>query len=268
MQKFNAYTCSTSTLSSYHKHLYLKHEIALPRMYRLSLVHKIEKTLSPKLVSRQSPHYGIGWCLYHVPKTAGSSLRQSFINSFGERAVFGIYRNTGANSLRKGKPIWIPKRSSVVFGHLPTHENHQIMFPNAKKITWVREPLERVWSLLRHYFYIGEQSPQYNTITELYINKGIFKKEAIFERILKDKLFSKSTHVYSNYFAVIPLSEFDFVGSVNRNTEDLTKLQKLLGKSITESNENIRNSKKTFPESLRYLEKELEAEYEIVSDYL
>lgn len=67
---------------------------------------------------------------------------------------------------------------------------------------------------------------------------------------------------------MIPLSEFDFVGSVNRNTEDLTKLQKLLGKSITESNENIRNSKKTFPESLRYLEKELEAEYEIVSDYL
>lgn len=237
-------------------------------MYRLSLVHKIEKTLSPKVVSAQSPHYGINWCVYHVPKTAGSSLRQSFINSFGERAVFGIYRNTGANSLRKGKPIWIPKRSSVVFGHLPTHENHQIMFPNAKKITWVREPLERVWSLLGHYFSIGEQSPQYKAITELYINKGIVKKEAIFERILKDKLLYQSTHVYSNYFTAIPLSEFDFVGSVHRNVEDLARLQKLLGKSIAESNENIRDSKKTFPKSLRYLEKELEAEYEIVSDYL
>ena len=237
-------------------------------MYQLSLTRKLEKRLFPRKFSSQKPNLNIEWCVYHVPKAAGSSLRQSFTQALGEQAVFGIYRNTGASELGVGQPVWVPLRSSVLFGHFPTHTAHRIMFPNAKIVTWVREPLERAWSLLGHYLAMKEQSPQYRVIKENYIDKGVSKKAAIFERMLKEKTFKASVNVYAHYFNQIPLDEFNFVGSVSKNTEDLKRLQRFIGKPLREAQENVRNSASTFPSSLRYLEKELASEYELIDRFL
>lgn len=237
-------------------------------MYQLSHRNKIEKLLLPRTVGLERPRATIYWCIYHVPKTAGSSLRQSFTQALGEQAVFGIYRNTGASELGAGKPVWVPLRSSVLFGHFPTNIAHRAMFPNAKMVTWVREPLERAWSLLGHYLAVKEQSPQYRVIKENYIDKGVSKKAAIFERMLKENTFKASMNVYAHYFNQIPLDKFDFVGSVSKNTEDLKRLQRFIGKPLQEAQENVRNSASTFPSSLRYLEKELASEYELVDRFL
>lgn len=237
-------------------------------MYKLSTANKLEQLLLPTKASVHKPNLKVQWCFYHVPKTAGSSLRQSFTLALGEKAVFGVYRNTGASDLAKGSPIWVPRSATVLFGHFPTHAEHAKMFPHAKRVTWIREPLERVWSLLGHYLAMKEQSPQYLFIKEHYIDKGITKKEAIFERMIKENTFKNSVNVYSHYFKHIPLTQFDFVGSVTRNSEDVRKLQTYIGSPLQETQENVRNSINSFPTSLRFLENELASEYEIVGDFL
>ena len=237
-------------------------------MYQLSFSQKLERKLSSKEVSAQSPNRNVDWVVYHVPKTAGSSLRQSFVDAMGQRKVFGVYRNTGAAKLGSGKPTWVPRSAKVVFGHFPTHPAQIRMFPNAKRVTWVRDPLERAWSLLGHYLATKDETAQYAFVKQHYLDKGISKKEDIFERLIKDNGLAKNIFVYTHYFEHIKLKDFDFVGSVSRNSEDIKRLQSLIGEPLKEAQENVRNSRNSFPSSLRYLEKEFASEYEIVADYL
>lgn len=237
-------------------------------MYQLSFSQKLERKLSPKEVSPQAPNSSVDWVVYHVPKTAGSSLRQSFVDALGQRKVFGVYRNTGAAELGSGKAIWVPRSAKVVFGHFPSHVNQMAMFPNAQKVTWVRDPLERAWSLLGHYLATKDENAQYAFVKQHYLDKGIIKKEDIFERMIKENALAKNIFVYAHYFESIGLSDFDFVGSTTRNSADLKRLQKLLGKPLIEAKENVRNSSSSFPSALRYLESYFASEYEIVADYL
>jgi hypothetical protein len=237
-------------------------------MYQLSYFQKLERKLSPQKVSIQAPNTNVDWVVYHVPKTAGSSLRQSFVDALGQRKVFGVYRNTGAAELGSGNPIWVPRSAKVVFGHFPTHEAQMEMFPSARKVTWVRDPLERAWSLLGHYLATEDQNAQYAFVKKHYLDKGITKKADIFERMIKDNALSKNIFVYAHYFESIPLNKFDFVGSTLRNSKDLKRLQELLGKSLVEAKENVRNSMSSFPSELRYLESYFASEYNIVADYL
>lgn len=237
-------------------------------MYQLSFSRKLERKLSSKEVSAQAPNINVDWVVHHVPKTAGSSLRQSFVNALGKRPVFGVYRNTGAAELGVGKPIWVPRSAKVLFGHFPTHAAQTSMFPNAKRVTWVRDPLERAWSLLGHYLATKDETAQYAFVKQHYLDKGISKKEDIFERLIKDNALAKNIFVYTHYFEHIKLKDFDFVGSVSRNSEDTKRLQALIGEPLKEAQENVRNSRNSFPSSLRYLEKEFASEYEIVADYL
>lgn len=237
-------------------------------MYQLSFSQKLERKLSSKEVSAQAPNKNVDWVVHHVPKTAGSSLRQSFVNALGKRPVFGVYRNTGAAELGVGQPIWVPRSAKVLFGHFPTHAAQGSMFPNAKRVTWVRDPLERAWSLLGHYLATKGETAQYAFVKQHYLDKGICKKEDIFERLIKDNGLAKNIFVYAHYFEHIKLKDFDFVGSTTSNRDDLKQLQKLLGKPLIEEKENVRNSASSFPKALRYLESYFACEYEIVADYL
>ena len=237
-------------------------------MYQLSYFQKLERKLSPQEVSAQAPNNNVDWIVYHVPKTAGSSLRQSFVDALGQRKVFGVYRNTGAAELGLGNPIWVPRSAKVVFGHFPTHVAQMKMFPNAQKVTWVRDPLERAWSLLGHYLATKDENAQYAFVKNHYLDKGITKKADIFERMIKENALSKNIFVYAHYFESIPLNEFDFVGSTTKNNDDLKRLQRLLGKPLVETKENVRNSMSSFPSALRYLESYFASEYEIVAAYL
>jgi hypothetical protein len=79
---------------------------------------------------------------------------------------------------------------------------------------------------------------------------------------------AKTIFVYAHYFEHIELKDFDFVGSIISNSDDFKRLQKLLWKHLVKEKENVRNSRGSFPSSLRYLEKEFASEYEIVTDYL
>jgi len=238
------------------------------KMYQLSFSQKLERKLSPKEVSTQAPNKNVDWVVYHVPKTAGSSLRQSFVDALGPSRVFGVYRNTGAAEFSVGKPVWIPRSAKVVFGHFPTHSAQTNMFPNAQKVTWVRDPLERAWSLLGHYLATKDESAQYAFVKQHYLDKGITNKDDIFERMIKENALAKNIFVYAHYFESISLDEFDFVGSTTRNGKDLKRLQKLLGKPLVETKENVRNSMSSFPSALRCLESYFASEYEIVANYL
>jgi hypothetical protein len=59
-------------------------------MFQLSFSQKLELKLSSKEVNAQAPNKNLDWVVHHVPKTAGSSLRQSFVIALGQLVFIEI----------------------------------------------------------------------------------------------------------------------------------------------------------------------------------
>lgn len=98
----------------------------------------LEKLVNPSKYSKGHPHTNIRWVSYHIPKTAGSSLRASLEQNYPSQ-VFGAYASTGAKEISRGEPLWLPKHCRIIHGHFKPHESHLEVFPNSKRMVWVRE---------------------------------------------------------------------------------------------------------------------------------
>ncbi|NMH61548.1 hypothetical protein [Alteromonas ponticola] len=229
---------------------------------------KLKKYFSPTLDSSKRPNNKVKWLVHHVPKTAGTSLRATFEQSLGNEAVYSVYVDTGANQLSKGLPISTPWCAEVLFGHYTTHQKQSEIYPKAKRLTWVRDPLERMWSHIGHVLALKQPLRIYNYLEKKFLDKGIVDREEMFEILVKEKSVPHLTNIYSMYFKNVELNAFDFVGSVHKNQDSLVQLQEILGCPLTESSANVRNIKQTFPVSLRRYESHFDKEFKIVGKYL
>ncbi|MEW9799419.1 sulfotransferase family 2 domain-containing protein [Alteromonas sp. CYL-A6] len=206
---------------------------------------------------------------YHIPKTAGTSLRSALEAAYGWDAVFGCYRSTGAKALSAGKSVWLPRGTKVVHGHVRTHQNHHEIFPNAKRIVWVRDPVERAWSMLTRLLARQDShEPVYSVLKSRYIDKGISDKAELFECYLKDKQISRFAFAYKLYFSAIPISDFDFVGSVHSMEDDMRRLSDVLNIELSMHTRNRRTAGKDMPDAVWSLKPLFEDEYKIVAPYL
>ncbi|MCW8090684.1 hypothetical protein [Alteromonas sp. ASW11-130] len=237
-------------------------------MYELKTRWKVEKYFRPSLDSQDKPNKGVEWLVHHIPKTAGTSLRKTFENAFGVNAVFGVYLNTGQLDLTAGKPIWTPRNAKVLFGHVQANAEQSIYYPNAKRLAWVRDPLERLWSNIGHTLKTKQPEGIYNYLKTNFLDKGIDNIEVMIETMLKDNVHKGYVEIYSQYFRHMPIEKFDFIGSVHRNREDLDKLQEILGVRLVEKRNNVLNKKQQYSPKLKSLQNYLQREYEIVADYL
>lgn len=237
--------------------------------YRIHPLWRVERLISPTMYSQSFPHNNVTFLSHHIPKTAGSSLRVAFEQSLGSRVVYGIYENTGAFEMSVGKEIWLPAKAKILHGHFKPHSNHERIFPFAKKTVWVRDPLERLWSLVGHLMSLGVRHPQYNLLKSALPKTNFDSQTSIVHDLVTEDAVKVFTHAYSNFFRAVPVTDFAFVGSKHQYEKALRNLSELMNLKLEIKQVNRRNAYgHTIPTSIRRLESYLWQEYEIVGDYL
>ncbi|MDW5286455.1 hypothetical protein R6Y90_15945 [Alteromonas macleodii] len=230
---------------------------------------KVEKLLSPQVSSQTSPHMNVILLSHHIPKTAGSSLRLAFEAALGRRIVYGIYENTDASAMSEGRDLWIPAKAEVLHGHFKPDEKHKYIFPLAKRAVWVRDPIERLWSLVGHLLALKERHPHYFLLKASLPKISFNSQEDIVKALILEDKVRPFTHAYANFFKSVSIKNFEFVGSKHNYSDGLTKLSEMIGTNLKKFEVNRRTPRlHKLPASLKQLEPYLQHEYAIVGDYL
>ena len=173
------------------------------------VIHKIKNyfrayKMHPKLIS------------IHVPKAAGTSFKGILEYLYG-RSLLPIYQNELNKKIWNHERIEISQKYRAIQGHFPATQQLLESFPDAKLISWVRHPLNRLVS----YYYYWLQRPGHNNP-----NHDRFIKE-------KPSLVEFSSWEFmqgelNSYFQV-PIEQFDYIGIVENYEESFKRMSKILG---------------------------------------
>lgn len=178
----------------------------------------------------------------HIPKTAGFAFREH-LDSIFKNEIFHYY-DMEYEFTEPRKPILLTqlyrkwkliKLNLKGFGHItPMHKcihghfrasTFLMSFPDAKLVTWLRDPVERVAS---HYYY-WLREPDYGSDVCKYLHK----------RKLTLEQFSELDYVRNfqfRYLNGVPLEKFWFVGIQEEYKRDIKRFYTLLGQEMTEKN--------------------------------
>lgn len=160
----------------------------------------------------------------HIPKTAGTSFRNSLKAIYGEAGaqrldIFPKTKNVFIEELPfTGKKLG--NEIKVIHGHF--HLNHLFDQFKIKKeipvITWMRDPVERVIS---NYYYLEKRLKE-----ELNEEaKGLNILEKMQRDLIEYARADVNRNVQARYIADFPLSDFHFIGIVECYESELTRLQ-------------------------------------------
>jgi hypothetical protein len=142
----------------------------------------------------------------HVPKCAGTSFRNVLQKIFGRR----LWSNYGTVFTREqARPDLVPVNTVCIHGHFFA-DAFSDLYPQARLITWIRHPVERVLSNY-HFF---RRHPE--------VNDGCC--QALHQRKLSVREFADldwMRNETTRYLAGRPLSDFDFVGVTERFSDSL-----------------------------------------------
>ena len=163
----------------------------------------IVKTSEPNNLPAQAPQVEL--ISVHVPKAAGTAFRQVLLQVYGTQGVL----TDQTNMFEDNMPATIHWQTKVIEGHFRAGK-YDKLFPNARRITWLREPIRR---LISDYCFRHISNP-----TKDHLNR---------ENLLT---FAQNN---SNLMAYCvngkPLDYFDFVGITEYFAEDLLALKNILG---------------------------------------
>lgn len=82
----------------------------------------------------------------HIPKAGGSSLRQVLHGVYGAHLWADYSRQWSPSDAHLAE---IPESARCLHGHFEA-DAFKVRFPNARLITWMRNPVDRIVSLYRH----------------------------------------------------------------------------------------------------------------------
>ena len=82
----------------------------------------------------------------HLPKTAGTSFLKSLKDNYGPRLLTTYNLPDIGIAYSQGSYSKIPFSKTVLHGHFPGYTKLKYYYPNAKIITWIRNPIDRVLS--------------------------------------------------------------------------------------------------------------------------
>lgn len=179
----------------------------------------------------------------HIPKVAGTSFAQSLKSAYG-KGYISDYRDMNLitdfpkfASLKSRVLGLLPQSNNmaVIHGHfLPVKYKYLVNDNNAKFITWVREPSER---LLSHYnFWCSPPTHQ---------NISLLRKKMLTEKWTFEDFYSnkKIINLNSKYFNGFNIERFNFIGIMEQYDEEIVRLTHILNKSIEPVVKNVTKSK-------------------------
>jgi hypothetical protein len=192
-----------------------------------------------KLIPSNATFNQIQLLSYHLPKTAGTSLYLALEQAYGKQHIQRMYDHSDIAKLLLGKPVWVPKQAEVMHGHFRPHPKHSEIYPNAKRIIWVRDPINWCWSTFQHYLW-QKNGKVYAYINEAYLSKKEWDRNELFIELLNDPEFDRVRLYFSKYNKHIEPGFFDFVGKSEDFKTELGRLGELLNKEfiVQEANKN------------------------------
>jgi hypothetical protein len=196
---------------------------------------------------------------YHLPKTAGTAFYMVLEHAFGQAHIRRIYDQEERLPLNAGMPRWSYPGIKVLHGHFRPHVNHIHQYPKAKRIVWLRDPIERCWSLLNHWLRV-ENGPIYARFKEKHRKDLDTPATELFDRLAKDVEFAQTTHFYVDFFQGQDKTFFHFIGNQAHFTTEIQRLADFLNMELStfETNTNPIGRKLPFNKAqyLPYFESE------------
>ena len=205
------------------------------------------------------------WFSHHIPKTAGTSLRESYQKAFGKSQVFQLYKPSQVVKFERGDFNLLNTRPLIIHGHFKPTVKQVKDGIRIKRIVWLRDPVARAWSLLKHLTQTQNYKSEFRLLERAF---GDSVKELDEEKLyffLSEPSFKHLHQPYQNYFKHVSINEFDFVGKVENYSDDIKRLGNYMGVELRHFERNVRDVNLVIEtEKFSYL---LEKEYEIVKDY-
>ena len=143
----------------------------------------------------------------HVPKTGGTTFKNFLLDAFPNK-VFFDYSNNEKIKLE------IPDNTEILHGHI-TARKYRNIYPDAKYITWLREPTQIPISMYYHYL----RNPDYNS----FLCKQLYENNLTLEGFINLK---KNWNVINNFIADVPLQDFSFIGILEDYDKSIERFTK------------------------------------------
>lgn len=210
-------------------------------MFR-SIFNNQQKNANIKLVSQ------------HIPKTAGTSFRNTLIQEYGEKRVIRVDIREDNHELSVNQntvdklEIFAP--TEIIHGHFSIPGIYELLSLNLEEtpcITWLRNPVDRVVS---NYYYLSG-------ILDGIVQEGK-KNLHILEKMQKSPEEFVATEINRNriykFINGFDLEKYLFIGLVEQYEEDLKLLSKKLNWNKTHVfNVNQSMKKRKVSDSLRQM---------------
>ncbi len=163
----------------------------------------------------------------HIPKTAGTSFRNTLKKIYGEKEVIRLDISAGTKAVKLNEKPYehgvLPDYVRVVHGHFHIKDLYSC-FPELEPvpvITWLRHPVKRTIS---NYYYLLQQTE--NALETAKINMGAFKH---LRRSLEEYASQPANkNRMSRILEGKKIDDFLFVGLVEEYEKDLELLGKIL----------------------------------------
>jgi hypothetical protein len=210
----------------------------------------------------------VEWLSHHIPKTAGSSLYHSFDHAFKYKDIQGVYPfNHLPKRLNTGQAVWVPGNIKLIHGHFRPHRNQLLQFPNAKRIIWIRDPVERVISLLSHVLRNKMIQTKFDEIKNQH-SAGLKSFNALLFMMINDETLYSTTRIYETYLSGFDKTDFAFVGWVNYLSEDLTRLAEIMKIELSEYRVGAKPTLLHDDIDFEYYQNKLKSEYELIEKWI
>ena len=223
--------------------------------------------LRHKFASKGSTYGNVRWLSHHIPKTAGRSLEQALVEAFGAESLFEAYSNTTTSKrLNKGEKLWTPATAVVIHGHFCPHKEHIRQFPNAQRIIWIRDPLDRAISLMRYILRTpGLKNPAFHKFRKQFSREPQIDK--LIENFLTNPELFPSTRIYERYLTGFSKTDFAFIGRTEHFEADLRSLSDIMKVELRPSHVN-RDRQSYVEMPCPDLKTLLKSEYDFLKDWL
>lgn len=169
----------------------------------------------------------------HIPKTAGTSFRNTLKQNYGEKEVIRLdipFQGRVKINQKQYKKDTLPPKVRVIHGHFSA-AMLQNTFPaideSVPYITWLRNPVDRVVS---NFYYLEKQLKE--ILSKKDYNFNILKRMQ--KNLLEYAAFPANQNRIAKFLNGTELSQFLFVGIQEHYSEDLGQLANLLDWSNTE----------------------------------